>query len=70
MSIIPLDQGFYPYEVELANDGWDGDWQVNMTTGTRFTLMLKYVPTQIHDEDHRNLHDPPILFFALCDGQC
>lgn len=43
MSVVPLDQGFYPYEVELANGGFDGDWQVNMTTGTRFTLMLKYV---------------------------
>lgn len=41
MSVIPLDQGFYPYEVDLANGGFDGDWQVNMTAGTRFTIMLK-----------------------------
>lgn len=41
MSVIPMDQGFYPYDVELAAGGWDGDWQVNMTAGTRFTLMLK-----------------------------
>jgi hypothetical protein len=41
MSIIPLDQAFYPYEVELANGGYDADWRVNMTAGTRFTVMMK-----------------------------
>ena len=50
MSIIPLDQGFYPFEVELANGGWDGDWQVNMTAGTRFTVMLKYVDPSVRGQ--------------------
>jgi len=41
MSVIPLDQAFYPYEVKLDDGGYDGDWQVNMTAGTRFTVMMK-----------------------------
>ena len=41
MSVIPLDQAFYPYEVSLNGEGYDGDWQVNMTAGTRFTIMMK-----------------------------
>lgn len=42
LSVIPLDQGFYPFGVPLeGGDGWDNGWKVNMTAGTRFTVMMK-----------------------------
>jgi hypothetical protein len=41
MSVVPLDQAFYPYEVGLSNGGYDANWRVNMTAGTRFTVMMK-----------------------------
>lgn len=41
-SVIPLDQSFFPYDVPLDNtNSYESNWVVNMTTGTRFTIMMK-----------------------------
>jgi len=41
-TVIPLDQSFYPFDVELE-DGVRSmsDWTLNLTAGTRFTIMMK-----------------------------
>jgi hypothetical protein len=41
-TVLPLDQGFFPFEVPLSTSrNYDGDWQLNLTTGTRFTIAMK-----------------------------
>jgi hypothetical protein len=41
-TVIPLDQSFRPYDVELEKGVTSmSDWKLNMTSGTRFTIMMK-----------------------------
>ena len=38
-TVVPLDQSIFPFDVPVSNGFLD--WTVNMTTGTRFTIMMK-----------------------------
>jgi hypothetical protein len=41
-TVLPLDQGFYPFDVALPSDGdYDSSWKLNLTAGTRFTVVMK-----------------------------
>ena len=41
-TVIPLDQGLFPYDVLLDTElSYESDWTMNMTGGTRFTVMMK-----------------------------
>lgn len=41
-TIIPLDQGFRPFDVALQQDvPYESDWVLNLTAGSRFTVMYK-----------------------------
>jgi hypothetical protein len=42
-SVIPLDTGYWPWNVQLrggADTPVDSSWIVNMTVGTRFTIVM------------------------------
>ena len=49
-TIVPLDASYNPWQVLLTDNSDGGSsnasqlWQVNMTSGTRFTIMMKWVP--------------------------
>jgi len=41
-TVVPLDQSFQPYDVPLENGRSSmSDWKLNMTSGARFTIMMK-----------------------------
>lgn len=41
-TVIPLDQSYYPFDVKVdESSGWTNDWVLNMTAGTRFTIVMK-----------------------------
>lgn len=41
-TVVPLDQSFWPYDVILERGRSSmSDWKLNMTTGARFTIMMK-----------------------------
>ena len=44
-TVIPLDQSFMPYDVPLSSRGpeEESDWKLNLTAGSRFTVMMKLV---------------------------
>ncbi|WVQ78809.1 hypothetical protein IAT38_000900 [Cryptococcus sp. DSM 104549] len=40
-TVIPLDQGFIPFDVTLENDvTYQSDWVMNLANGTRFTIVM------------------------------
>ncbi|WVQ74718.1 hypothetical protein IAR50_004322 [Cryptococcus sp. DSM 104548] len=40
-TLIPLDQGFLPWTVTIPEgETWRDYWRVNMTSGTRFTMIM------------------------------
>jgi hypothetical protein len=41
-TVVPLDQSFFPFDVLLNNtSGTESNWVLNLTAGSRFTIMLK-----------------------------
>jgi hypothetical protein len=43
-TIVPLDSSYNPWKVELAEEGSidsSAVWRVNMTSGTRFTIIME-----------------------------
>lgn len=41
VSIIPLDGGYAPWVIPLQSGSQHYDWQVNLTAGSYFTVMMK-----------------------------
>jgi hypothetical protein len=41
VSIIPLDGGYAPWVIPLQSGAQYYDWQVNLTAGSYFTVMVK-----------------------------
>ncbi|RSH89934.1 hypothetical protein EHS25_001920 [Saitozyma podzolica] len=40
-TVLPLDQGFYPFDVALPTDlDYESSWRLNLTAGTRFTIVM------------------------------
>ena len=45
-TVLPLDSSSNPWDQQLTGGGTTtgaSGWAVNMTTGTRFTIMMKWV---------------------------
>lgn len=41
-TVVPLDQSFKPFDVALKEDATSmSDWTLNITSGSRFTIMMK-----------------------------
>ncbi|KAK4690066.1 CDP-diacylglycerol---serine O-phosphatidyltransferase, partial [Tremellales sp. Uapishka_1] len=41
MTVVPCDQGFFPFDVVLdTTQRYETDWVMNMTSGSRFTLVF------------------------------
>lgn len=41
-TVIPLTQSYYPFDVVIdEKSGYSSDWVLNMTSGTRFTVLMK-----------------------------
>lgn len=43
-TVLPLDQGFFPFDVRVDNSAtYINSWTMNLTEGTRFSVMMKWV---------------------------